>query len=130
MNRFQMLKKQAVANKPVAYSFKQTSSPAKVVEYIKRCLDDGVAFDASNIYSSVVDQALARLYPEWRIPIITKSEKMMQVLVMAHHMQKVYTVDNIPVKVLRAICYWDLNPKEFPSNVEVALSIRRNNGNK
>jgi hypothetical protein len=123
-----MLKKQEQANKPVAYSFNRTSSPVKVLEYIKRCIQDGVSFDASNIYSTVVDQALARLYSESRIPIVTRTEKMMHVLSMTHHLQKVYTVDNIPAKALRVVCYWDLNPKDIPKNVEIALAIKRRNG--
>jgi hypothetical protein len=130
MNRFQMLKKQEQENKPVTYSFNRTSSPVKVLEYLKRCLQDGVSFDASNIYPSVVDQALARFYTEIRIPIVTKTEKMMRVLSLTHNLQKVYSVNNIPSKVLRVICYWDLNPKNLPKNIEVAVQIKRRNADK
>ena len=127
MNRFQMLKKQEQLNKPVTYIFNRTSSPVKVLEYLKRCLQDGVSFDANNIYATVVDQALAKLYSERKIPVVTKTEKMMRVLSMTHRLQRVYTVDTIPGKVLQVICYWDLNPKDLPKNVEVALTIKRKN---
>jgi hypothetical protein len=39
-------------------------------------------------------------------------------------------VDNIPEKLVQVICYWDLNPKEIPKNIDVALTILRKNENK
>ena len=130
MDRFQILKKQEQALRPVAYCFNKTNNPVKVLEYIKRCIQDGVStFDASNIYTSVVDQALARLYTERKIPVVTKTEKMMRVLSMTYNLQKVYTVDNIPAKVLQVVCYWDLNPKDIPKNIEIAIRIKRQNVN-
>jgi hypothetical protein len=128
MNRFQLMKQQEPA-KPIAYQFQRTGNAAKVLEYIKRCIQDGVAFDANNIYSSVVDQALFLLHKEQKIPIITKTEKTTRLLMATNNFQEVYTVNNIPDKLVRVICYWDLNPKEIPQIYEIALTISRKNEN-
>ena len=129
MDRFQILKKQEQeqALRPVAYCFNKTNSPIKVLEYLKICIKDRVAFNSSNIYSSVLDQALAKLYSETKIPVVTRTEKMMRVLNLTHNLQKVYSVNYIPEKVLRVICYWDLNPKSLPKNIDVALAVTRTN---
>lgn len=128
MNRFQILKRQE-ATKPQAYQFKQTNSAAKVYGYMKRCIQDEVIFDANNIYPSVVDQALTLLQKERRIPIITKTEKMARTLSLTYALQKVHTVDNIPLGS-PIICYWDLNPREIPKDHEIILIIRRKNDDK
>lgn len=129
MDRFQILKKQEQeqALRPVAYCFNKTNSPVKVLEYLKICIQDRVAFNSSNIYSSVLDQALAKLYSERKIPVVTRTEKMMRVLSITHNLQRVYSVNDIPDKVIRVICYWDLNPKALPKNIDVALAITRAN---
>ena len=124
MNRFDMLADRH-KNKPEAYRFKQTNSPAKVFEYIKICMEDNVAFDANNIYSSTIDQALSKLQKEIRIPIITKSEKSVRMLNLSAGLKKVYTLEALPEDILRAVCYWDLNVKDIPKNIEVALTILR-----
>ncbi len=126
MNRFDMLVNRQ-KNKPTAYCFKKTSSPARVCDYMKVCIYDGVAFDASNFYPSVIDQALMHLQKEKRIPIITGSEKTMRTLNMFANLKRVHVVDNIPENVVQAICYWDLDKKTLPKSIDVILSIVRKN---
>jgi hypothetical protein len=121
--------KQQEFTKPVAYQFQRTSSAIKVYEYIKRCIQDGVAFNANNIYSSVIDQALFLLHKEIKIPIITKTEKTARLLTISYNFQEVYSVNNIPKRSARVICYWDLNSKEIPHDYEIALTILRKNEN-
>jgi hypothetical protein len=113
-------------DKPTAYSFKKTNRVGLVYEYIKKCIEDDVALEASNLYPSVLDQALLKHQENYRIPIITKSEKTLRVLSMSSQIKRIYTVDSIPKDVIRVICYWDLNPKEIPVQIEVALTIIRN----
>ena len=122
--RFDMLVDRREA-RPMAYQFKKTSRVSLVYEYIKKCIEDDVNLDASNLYPSVVDQALLKLHQDKKIPIITKTEKTVRVLSMASNMKNVYTVDAIPADVIRAICYWDLDPKEIPKHIEIALTIIR-----
>jgi hypothetical protein len=124
MDRFKILKKQE-STKPIAYSFQQTSTPSKVLEYIKRCIQDEVAFDASNIYPSVVDQALALLNKEKKFPIVTKSEKMARTLLLSLNFYRVYPIESLPENSNPVICYWDLNPRELPRGQEIALVIVR-----
>jgi len=125
MNRFDMLTDRH-KNKPVAYKFKPTSSPVKVFDYLKICMEDAVSLDASNIYPSTIDRALLLLQTEIKIPVITKLEKSMRVLRLSG-LKKVHTIDSLPEGILRAVCYWDLNAKEIPKDVEIALIIQRNN---
>jgi len=113
-------------DKPMAYRFKKTNRVGLVYEYIKKCIEDDVALEASNLYPSVLDQALLKHQENYRIPIITKSEKTLRVLSMSSQIKRIYTVDSIPKDVIRVICYWDLNPKEIPVQIEVALAIIRN----
>jgi len=124
MDRFQILKKQDKSKaKPVAYQFTRTSNAFKVYEYIKRCITDEVAFNASNIYPSVIDQALSYFYQEYQIPIITRTESMMRGLLLTHNDLRVYDYKNIPERFTRVICYWDLNSKLIPKKYEIALVI-------
>jgi len=124
MDRFQLLKKQDVI-KPIAYKFRHSNNPDRVCDYMKKCIQDEVTFDASGIYPAVIDQAMVRLNKTTKIPIITKTEKMMRQLMLAFNLRQVYTVNSIPEGIIRAICYYDLDPKEFPKKIEIALVILR-----
>ena len=125
MNRYDMLSDRR-KNKPVAYIFKPSRSPDQVYKYLKICMENDVSLDANNLYQSTVDQALAKLQKDIKIPIITKSEKMMLVLSLSN-LKKVYTIKDIPEDVIRVVCYWDLNPKEIPRRIDVALAIHQDN---
>jgi hypothetical protein len=125
MDRYQILTSRN-KTKPMAYSFKKTSSPVRVCDYMKKCIEDKVGFSANNIYPSVIDSALSLLVKEIKIPVITKNEKSMRALNMIG-VRKVYTpILASQEGVERAICYWDQDPQFIISDIDIALVIYKN----
>jgi hypothetical protein len=114
-----------VDRKPTPVIFKKTNSAVKILGYLKTCIKSNLIIDINNLYPSTVDQALFLLQEEIKIPIITKTERMMRVLSLSN-LKKVYTIDALPGNIIRAVCYWDLDPGQIPERIEVALTLLRN----
>ena len=92
MDRFQMAIRKHNA-KPIAYRFKSTSSVNKLCSYLKKCIEDGVIFDAKDVPNGILDAAVVRIGKETNTPVLVDSDKTARSLSIAHSYKMVFSLD-------------------------------------
>ena len=97
MTRYQIAINQN-APSPCAYRFKPSRSMTRVLAYMKRCIDDGVMFDATGIKETTLDSAVIALSKELKIPIITGSGRAAKLLSIIYGHNEVFPIESIPKK--------------------------------
>jgi hypothetical protein len=90
---------------------------------------DGVAFDAYNINSAILDGALIRASKISGCPIVVGSDTLEKALRMTYGTRKIYSPKTIPSSVYRVICYHDLDKKDIDGKEVVLKIIRNKHGN-
>jgi hypothetical protein len=75
LNRFQLVRKNrggisSVKPISVAYRFKSSISINTVCSYMKKCIQEDVLFDSSNIDIGILDSAIRKILDEFKVPIL------------------------------------------------------------
>lgn len=122
MDRYQQMIKKDI--KPTAYRFRASNNVSRVCDYLKKCIQDKVAFDSSNINTAILDPALIKLSKDSGYPIIVGSETREKAIKMTYGVKRVYSLKTIP-NIAHVICYYDLEKKQIPG-LTVVLKIIRN----
>lgn len=107
--------------KPLAYSFRSSQSVDRIYQYMKKCVKDGVIFDASNMANSVVESAAVALSKTFDVPIIVASKKDENVFSIVYNYQSVFPADAVPGKYRFGIF---MPGVDIPSEMESFLMIR------
>ena len=109
--------------KPKMYNFRPTNSAIRVGDYMKKCIEEGVMLNASNITSAILDSAVIRLSKEYKVPIIVESKSDARILIIGHDYKYIYSKDEIPNFAHTVICYSERKPIPLPPHLTVMLTI-------
>jgi hypothetical protein len=108
--------------KPEVYRFRRSNSIIKVAEYMLKCMIDGVAFDASDVNSTILDSALIRVSKATGYSILVASDVLEKVLRMTYGYKEIYSPKTIPSYVYHVICLGYYSKKEMAGK-EVMLNV-------
>jgi uncharacterized protein YehS (DUF1456 family) len=128
MDRFQLAIRKHNA-KPIAYRFKSTSSLNKLCSYLKKCIEDGVIFDAKDVQSGILDAAIVRIGKETNTPILVDSDKIARSLSIAHSYKMVYSLEKEQkfsyIKYPYALYYMEQLPLQDVNSPKPLLIIQK-----
>jgi len=128
MDRFQLAIRKHNA-RPIAYRFKPTSSVNKLCLCLKKCIEDGVIFDAIDIQNGILDAAVVRIGKETNTPILVDSENVARSLSIAHSYKMVFSLDKdqkFPyLKYPYALYYTDKLPLQDTNSPKPLLIIQK-----
>lgn len=108
MDRYQIITSR---DKPLAYRFKFSTNAATVYNYMVKCIEDQVLFEAHNISENILEEASVRISKNYSIPIITTTKRM-TLMRIAHSYREIYTADMLPSKYRNVMCLWDVSTKK------------------
>lgn len=123
MDRYQIITNK---DRPIAYKFKHSANSNTVYNYMKKCIEDKVLFEAGNISEDILEKMSVKISKNYKVPILT-SKKRMNLMKIIYNYKEIYNIDNFPSKYRNILCLWDAIPiKELKS----FLRIIRNPVNK
>lgn len=120
MDRYQII---TCRDKPVAYRFKSSTNAATVYNYMVKCIEDQVLFEANNVSENVLEEAAIRISKNYNIPIITTTKRM-TLMRITHSYREIYTPDILPLKHRNVLCLWDVpSKKEWKPILKIIRNI-------